>query len=84
MTAVQFDRVSRHYGEVKAVDDISFQIPSGEFFTLLGKEGCKTNGIENFDKVHFWRTPVSQCKSQGTCVPYYRWVSDYIAILGGR
>ena len=51
---------------------------------LLGKEGCKTNGIENFDKVHFWRTPVSQCKSQGTCVPYYRWVSDYIAILGGR
>ena len=36
MNAVQFDRVSRHYGEVKAVDDISFQIPAGEFFTLLG------------------------------------------------
>lgn len=51
---------------------------------LLGKEGCKTNGIDNFDRVHFWRTPVSQCKSQGTCVSYYRWVSDYIAILGGR
>lgn len=51
---------------------------------LLGKEGCKTNGIDNFDRVHFWRTPISQCKSQGTCVPYYRWVSDYIAILGGR
>lgn len=51
---------------------------------LLGAGGCKTNGIDNFDKVHFWRTPVSQCKSQGTCVPYYRWVSDYIAILGGR
>ena len=29
MNAVQFDRVSRHYGEVKAVDDISFQIPAG-------------------------------------------------------
>ncbi|MCF5765684.1 ABC transporter substrate-binding protein [Aeromonas veronii] len=51
---------------------------------LLGPTGCKTNGIENFDRVRFWRTPVSQCKSQGTCVPYYRWVSDYIAILGGR
>ncbi|MDX7611378.1 ABC transporter substrate-binding protein [Aeromonas caviae] len=51
---------------------------------LLGPEGCKTNGIDNFDRVHFWRPPVSQCKSQGTCVPYYRWVSDYIAILGGR
>ncbi len=51
---------------------------------LLGPIGCKTNGIDNFDRVRFWRTPVSQCKSQGTCVPYYRWVSDYIAILGGR
>ncbi|AJQ56770.1 TPA: ABC transporter substrate-binding protein [Aeromonas hydrophila] len=51
---------------------------------LLGKEGCKTNGIDNFDRVRFWRTPVTQCKTQGTCVPYYRWVSDYIAILGGR
>ncbi|MFQ2003863.1 ABC transporter substrate-binding protein [Aeromonas veronii] len=51
---------------------------------LLGPTGCKTNGIDNFDRVRFWRTPVSQCKSQGTCVPYYRWVSDYIAILGGR
>ncbi|WP_270658836.1 ABC transporter substrate-binding protein [Aeromonas sp. Y301-2] len=51
---------------------------------LLGPTGCETNGIDNFDRVRFWRTPVSQCKSQGTCVPYYRWVSDYIAILGGR
>lgn len=51
---------------------------------LLGPTGCKTNGIDNFERVRFWRTPVSQCKSQGTCVPYYRWVSDYIAILGGR
>ncbi|MFM4969162.1 ABC transporter substrate-binding protein [Aeromonas veronii] len=51
---------------------------------LLGPTGCKTNGIDNFDRVRFWRTPVSQCKSLGTCVPYYRWVSDYIAILGGR
>lgn len=51
---------------------------------LLGPKGCKTNGIDNFDRVRFWRTPVSQCKSQGICVPYYRWVSDYIAILGGR
>lgn len=39
MNAVQFDRISRHYGEVKAVDDISFQIPAGEFFTLLGPSG---------------------------------------------
>jgi putative spermidine/putrescine transport system substrate-binding protein len=51
---------------------------------LLGDEGCKTNGLDNFERIHFWRTPVSKCASQGTCVPYYRGVTDYIAILGGR
>jgi putative spermidine/putrescine transport system substrate-binding protein len=51
---------------------------------LLGDEGCQTNGLGNFERIHFWRTPVSSCKSQGECVPYYRWVSDYIAVLGGR
>ncbi|HTJ58419.1 MAG TPA: ABC transporter substrate-binding protein [Devosiaceae bacterium] len=50
---------------------------------LLGPEGCKTNGYDNFDKIHFWRTPVAKCE-QGTCVPYYRWVSDYVAVIGGR
>ncbi len=51
---------------------------------LLGEDGCKINGIDNFDDVHFWRTPRSLCKTQSSCVPYYRWVTDYIAVLGGR
>jgi putative spermidine/putrescine transport system substrate-binding protein len=51
---------------------------------LLGDSGCDTNGLGDFDKVHFWKTPRSKCASQGQCVPYYRWVSDYIAVLGGR
>jgi putative spermidine/putrescine transport system substrate-binding protein len=52
---------------------------------LLGAEGCRTNGIENFERIRFWRTPVAKCASQPTgCVPYYRWVTDYIAVLGGR
>jgi putative spermidine/putrescine transport system substrate-binding protein len=51
---------------------------------LLGDEGCTVNGLDNFEKISFWRTPVSKCESQGTCVPYYRWVTDYIAVLGGR
>lgn len=51
---------------------------------LLGPDGCKTNGFEDFDKIKFWRTPVSKCESQGECVPYYRWVSDYIGVIGGR
>jgi putative spermidine/putrescine transport system substrate-binding protein len=46
-------------------------------------EGCKTNGLEDFEKIRFWTTPVTKCP-QGECVPYYRWVSDYIGVIGGR
>ncbi|MEX0852795.1 MAG: ABC transporter substrate-binding protein [Bauldia sp.] len=52
---------------------------------LLGDGGCETNGLGNFEKIHFWKTPTAKCATQGdACVPYYRWVSDYIAVLGGR
>jgi putative spermidine/putrescine transport system substrate-binding protein len=52
---------------------------------LLTDTGCETNGFNNFDKIHFWRTPVAKCESQSAgCVPYYRWVTDMIAVLGGR
>jgi putative spermidine/putrescine transport system substrate-binding protein len=53
---------------------------------LLGKDGCKTNGIDNFDKIKFWRTPNVDCgDTRGkTCIPYRKWVTDYIAIIGGQ
>ena len=52
---------------------------------LLGAEGCKTNGIENFDKIKFWRTPEAKCASHVEgCVPYSRWVTDYVAVIGGK
>lgn len=52
---------------------------------LLGKDGCKTNGFENFDKIHFWRTPEVACATQNNrCVAYSRWANDYVAIMGGR
>jgi putative spermidine/putrescine transport system substrate-binding protein len=50
---------------------------------LLGEAGCATNGFDNFDKIHFWRTPEAACP-QGTCVPYSRWATDYVAVMGGR
>ncbi|HEX5841805.1 MAG TPA: putative ABC transporter substrate-binding protein YdcS [Pseudomonas sp.] len=48
---------------------------------LLGAEGCKTNGFDNFDKIAFWKTPQAE---GGKYVPYSRWTQDYIAIMGGR
>jgi putative spermidine/putrescine transport system ATP-binding protein len=37
--AVLFDKVTRAFGEVKAVDGVDLQIEDGEFFTMLGPSG---------------------------------------------
>jgi putative spermidine/putrescine transport system substrate-binding protein len=51
---------------------------------LLTDEGCAANGFDNFDKIHFWKTPTAKCATQAdACVPYSRWVSDYIGVMGG-
>ncbi len=38
--AVQLTRVSKFYGDVVAVDDITLTVRSGEFLSLLGPSGC--------------------------------------------
>ena len=43
---LRFTNVSKFFGSVKAVDDVSFDIHRGEFFTLLGPSGCgKTTSL---------------------------------------
>ena len=37
--AVRLKNVSRHFGEVRALDDISLDILDGEFFSMLGPSG---------------------------------------------
>jgi len=51
---------------------------------LLGATGCTTNGMGNFGKIAFWKTPVANCGTQKECVPYHEWVTNYIAVIGGR
>jgi putative spermidine/putrescine transport system substrate-binding protein len=54
---------------------------------LLGPEGCEINGFSNFDQIHFWKTPQSDCFDDDPateCVPYHEWVTSMVAVIGGR
>ena len=45
-TVAEFRRVSKTFGEGKAVADVSFAVRRGEFFSLLGPSGCgKTTSL---------------------------------------
>ncbi len=52
---------------------------------LLGAEGCKTNGIDNFDKIAFWKTATADCgNGKQNCIPYSEWVKAYVDITGSK
>ncbi|MDR7484460.1 MAG: ABC transporter ATP-binding protein [Armatimonadota bacterium] len=40
MGAVELRNVSKHFGPVRAVDDVSLTVNPGEFLSLLGPSGC--------------------------------------------
>ena len=37
---LEFRGVTKHFGPVKAVEEVSFSVKRGEFFSLLGPSGC--------------------------------------------
>ncbi|MBL0715780.1 MAG: ABC transporter ATP-binding protein [Desulfosarcina sp.] len=34
------ENVSKHFGDFTAVEDVSFEVPQGNFFSILGPSGC--------------------------------------------
>ncbi len=38
--AISLERVTKRFGNLVAVDDVTLEIPGGEFFSLLGPSGC--------------------------------------------
>ncbi len=37
--AIEVEHLSRRFGDIQAVDDVSFQVRRGEVFALLGPNG---------------------------------------------
>ncbi len=65
--------------------NIPVRLDACEGNELLGPEGCVNNGLNDFDKIWWWRTPTADCGDGRTdCVPYHEWVTQYVAVIGGR
>jgi ABC-2 type transport system ATP-binding protein len=55
--AIEIENLSKHYGDLKAVDDISININENEVFAFLGPNGAgKTTTVEIIETI---RTPTS-------------------------
>jgi ABC-2 type transport system ATP-binding protein len=55
--AIEVERLTKRYGELLAVNDISFNVRRGEVFALLGPNGAgKTTAVEIIETI---RTPTS-------------------------
>ena len=45
--AVEFDHVSKHYGDTGVLDDFSLTVERGAFLTIIGRSGCgKTTALK--------------------------------------
>jgi spermidine/putrescine transport system ATP-binding protein len=72
---VEFDHVTKRFGDFVAVDDVCFDIAAGEFFSLLGPSGCgKTTTLRMI--AGFEETTEGAVRLEGTDVsrtpPYKR------------
>jgi ABC-type multidrug transport system ATPase subunit len=45
MHSVSLQHISKNYGDVKAVDDVSFEVKKGELFGLIGPDGAGKTSI---------------------------------------
>ncbi|EFU42405.1 ABC transporter related protein [Paenibacillus vortex V453] len=65
---VQFDRVSVEYGGVEAVRDVSFSLPAGKIYGLLGRNGAGKTSL--LSVLASYRTPSSGSVTIGGEVPF--------------
>ena len=49
MAAISVQRVSKLWGSIKAVDDVSFEVPVGKLVVLLGPSGSGPRSVRDRD-----------------------------------
>ena len=65
---LKVDHLSQHFGPVKAVDDVSFEIMKGEVFGLVGESGCgKTTTGRSIIKIYDITSGSIYFKGQRIC-----------------
>jgi len=55
--SVEFRGVTKRYGTVTAVDNVSFGVERGTLMTLLGPSGCGKTTILRLMRGSNWRVP---------------------------
>jgi len=56
MARVELQQVARRYGNVVAIEDITFTVPDGEFWVLVGPSGCgKSTILRAIAGLDLWR-----------------------------
>ncbi len=65
---LRVDHLSQHFGKVKAVDDVCFEIRKGEVFGLVGESGCgKTTTGRSIIKIYDITSGSIYFKDQRIC-----------------
>lgn len=65
---LRVEHLSQHFGKVKAVDDVSFEIMEGEVFGLVGESGCgKTTTGRSIIKIYDITSGSIYFKGQRIC-----------------
>ena len=49
---IQFEHVSKNYGQTKVLKDLTFTVPDGQFLVLIGPSGCgKTTSMKMINRL---------------------------------